>query len=98
MFEFTVVLSPDRNAGGYSVTIPAMLGAVTEGDTREAALGAAAEVMAAWMEVAQRHGDAPLAETLELIAAQIASVIEDRDLEGWDRTETTVIHPAVAVA
>lgn len=99
MFEFTVVLSPDRNAGGYSVTVPAMPGAVTEGDTREAALAAVAEVIASWLEVAQQHGDGPLAETPELIAAQIASVIEDRDAEGWDRTiETTVVRPAVTIA
>jgi antitoxin HicB len=99
MEQFTIVLSPDRNAGGYSVTIPAMPGAITEGDTRELALAAAAEVMALWLESAHQHGEQAILETPELIAAQVASVIEDRDAEGWDRTiETTVIRPAIAVA
>ena len=97
--RYTVVLSPDPNVGGYSVTVPAMPGAITEGNTRERALAAAAEVMALWMEAAREDGDGPLEETPALIAAQVASVIEDRDEEGWDRSiETAIVAPAVLAA
>ncbi|MGI8423935.1 MAG: type II toxin-antitoxin system HicB family antitoxin [Chloroflexota bacterium] len=96
MDGFTVVLSPDPNVGGYSVSVPAMPGAITEGDTREEALAAAAEVMAAWLELAREHGDGPLAETPALVAAEVAFVLGYREEEGWDRSiETTVVRPAV---
>lgn len=99
MDGFTVVLSPDPVAGGYSATVPAMPGAITEGNSRDHALSSVAEVMALWLDVATENGNRPLDETPELIAAQVASVLEDRDIEGWDRTiETTVVRPAIAVA
>ena len=93
MDDYTAVLSPDPNAGGFSVTIPAMPGAITEADSRDQALVAAAEVMALWLEVARERGDGPLEETPELIARQVASVLEDRDAEGWDRTIELVLVP-----
>ncbi len=96
MHDYTAVLSPDPNAGGFSVSVPAMPGAITEADTRDKALAAAAEVMSLWLELAAKHGDGPLEETPELIARQVASVLEDRDLEGWDRTiELVQVRPAV---
>ena len=36
--RYTVVLEPDVEEGGYSVTVPALPGCVTEGDTVEEAL------------------------------------------------------------
>ncbi len=99
MRGYTVVLSADPNAGGYSVSVPAMPGALTQGQSREQALAAAAEVMALWVDVAQEDGYGPLEETPALIAAQIASVLEDRDEEGWDRSiETAIVAPAVLAA
>ena len=99
MKTYTVVLSPDPTDGGYVVVCPAMPGAVTQGDTRAEALNAMSQVMTAWLEIAAERGDGPLDETPDLIAAKIASVLEDRDAEGWDRSiETTSLAPAVAVA
>ena len=75
-----------------------MPGAITEGDTRESALEAMRGVMAVWMELACEHGETPLMETPELIAAEIASVIDDRDQSSWDRTiETAMIEPGTPV-
>jgi len=97
--SFTIVLSKNPDIGRYSVTVPAMPGAITEGDSRDQALRAVAELMTLWIEVSAEHGEHPLDETPELIAAQIASVIQDRDAEGWERTiETMSVRPAVPVA
>jgi len=99
MDRFTIVLSRNPNEGRYSVTVPAMPGAISEADSREQAITAVAEVMSLWLEVSAEHGEQPLEETPELIAAQVASVIQDRDAEGWERTiETMSVRPAVPVA
>jgi len=39
--EYAVVLHPDPEVGGYSVTVPALPGVVTEGDTTEEAIAMA---------------------------------------------------------
>ena len=43
---YTVVMTPDLDAGGYVVTCPALPGMVTEGDTLEEARSMAAEAIA----------------------------------------------------
>jgi predicted RNase H-like HicB family nuclease len=91
MKGYTVVLSPDPVDGGYSVSCPAMPGAVSEGDTREQALTAAAEVMAAWLEIAAEDGYAPLDETPQLIADEVAFVLGYRAEEGWDLVVETAV-------
>ncbi len=76
-----------------------MPGAITEGRTREAAIAAIAEVMATWLEIAQSEGYRALDETPEVIGRQVASVIEDRQAEGWDTAiETSLVRPAALVA
>lgn len=94
---YTVILSPDPIEGGYTVVCPAMPGAITEGDSREEALRAMAEVISIWLEVADEHGEQPLDETPELLAEKVAEVLEDRAEEGWDfRIETTAVEPEVS--
>jgi antitoxin HicB len=96
---YTVVLSPDPNAGGYTVTCPAMPGAVSEGGTRDAALSAIAEAMALWLEVAHEHGEQPLQETPELLAAEVERIFRFRAEEGWDQlVATEVVTPSLAAA
>ncbi len=91
---YTVILSPDAETSVVVAICPAMPGAVAEGVNRERSLEALAEVMAAWLEMAASDGYEPLAETPGLIAAKVASVIEDRDASGWDRAiETTALEP-----
>jgi antitoxin HicB len=36
--RYTVLLVPDQEEGGYTVTVPALPGCITEGDTLEEAL------------------------------------------------------------
>lgn len=99
MKAYTVILSPDRNAGGYVVIVPAMPGAFTEAETREDALARIAGVMAPWLEIATDDGYAPLEETPEMIAREIASVLADRSEEGWDwAVELATVEPAALAA
>lgn len=92
MQTFTVVLSPDPNAGGFSVSVPAVPGAVSEGDTRNEALANIREALEGVLEVMDEDGQTPLRETPELIAAEIATVLGFRAEEGWDMlVETAVI-------
>ena len=81
------------------MTVPAMPGAITEGGTREAAIAAIAEVIATWLEIARSDGYEPLTESPEVIGRQVASVIEDRQAEGWDTAiETMLVRPAALIA
>ena len=99
MIRYTVIISPDPESGSYTVICPAMPGAVTEGETREAALDAMRSVMDAWIELATEDGHGPLAETPELVARVVGETLEDRAEEGWDLAlETTMLAPAAIVA
>ncbi len=89
MTSFTVIFSPDPNAGGVSV--PAMPGALTWGITREEAVRNIQEVMQAWVEIAHEDGYAPHDETPTSIASEVVSIIKHRDAEGWERTIETVV-------
>jgi predicted RNase H-like HicB family nuclease len=92
---FTVVLSPDEDTGGYSVTCPALPGAVSQGETRDEALSNIREAMELWLE----DGSPPLQESPELIAAEIAFVLGWRAEEGWPLiVETTTLTLPAAVA
>lgn len=99
MKSYSVILSPDPNAGGYAVIVPAMPGALTEADTREDALQRIADVMGGWLEVAREDGYEPLDETPELIAREVAAVLADRTAEGWDwSVEVVSVAPAALAA
>lgn len=99
MNAYTVILSPDPNAGGYAVIVPAMPGALTEADSRDEALDRIAEVMAVWLEMAADGGYGPANETPELIARELAAVLQDRSAEGWDWTvELATVRPAALAA
>lgn len=99
MRRYTVVLSPDPNAGGYAVIVPAMPGALSEAESREDALRCAAQVMAVWIEVAEEDGYGPLSETPELVSRTAASILEDRASEGWDlNVELVTVAPAERIA
>ena len=56
MAMYTIVLVPDRDEGGYSVSVPALPGLLTQGDTREEALDAACEAIAFHLECLADEG------------------------------------------
>ena len=49
-YEYTVLLHPDEESGGFTVTVPSLPGIVTEGDTLEEALDMARDAIALYLE------------------------------------------------
>jgi antitoxin HicB len=54
--EYEVVLTPEEE-GGYSVTVPALPGCASQGETREEAIAMAREAIEGYLESLQAHGD-----------------------------------------
>ena len=50
LYCYTVILDRDPEEGGYTVTVPALPGCVTEGDTVEESLAMAREAIAGYLE------------------------------------------------
>jgi predicted RNase H-like HicB family nuclease len=53
--SYRVVLTPDLEAGGYSVEVPELPGCITEGDTLPEARRMAREAIEAWLDAAAPH-------------------------------------------
>lgn len=65
MKRYTVVLIPEPEAGGYSVTVPALPGLFTQGESKDEALEAAREAIAFHLECLAEEGAAiPEDETI----------------------------------
>ncbi|MGE5596396.1 MAG: type II toxin-antitoxin system HicB family antitoxin [Hyphomicrobiales bacterium] len=99
MRKYTVVLSPDPERGGYSVSVPAMPGAASQGRTREEALANIREAMEGWLEVALEDDQDALEETPELVAAGVQRILGHRREFGWNLDiETATVDLVVAAA
>jgi len=48
--RYTILLHPDEEQGGYTVTVPALPGCITEGDTIEEAISMAKEAIQLYIE------------------------------------------------
>ena len=89
MQSFTVVLSPDPNAGGYSVSVPAVPGALSEGNSRDEALANVREAVEGILELMHTQGIEPQPETPQIVAAEVERILGFRAEEGWDLTVET---------
>lgn len=49
-FRYSIVLEPDPDDGGYTVTVPALPGVVTQGDTVDEAVAMAREAIQCHLE------------------------------------------------
>lgn len=58
MRRYTVVLVPDPEDGGYTLTVPALPGLVTQGDSLQEALTMAREAIAFHLECLAEEGEA----------------------------------------
>lgn len=97
--RYTVILTPEVEEGGWSVTVPALPGCVTQGETREEALENAREAIAGYLEELVLNGekipiedDVPVLETVQVqtlapgvaIARRYAVLLhQDREMGGW---------------
>lgn len=48
--RYTIILHPEPEAGGYSVTVPALQGCVTQGETIEEAIAMARDAIGLYLE------------------------------------------------
>ena len=73
--EYAVVLHPDPEVGGYSVTVPALPGVVTEGDTTEEAIAMAKDAIALYIEDLSAHGETIPVEdrALKIVKVRVAA-------------------------
>jgi predicted RNase H-like HicB family nuclease len=55
--EFTIVLDPDEKGRGYTVTVPALPGCITQGRSRSEALSRAREAIAAYIASLEAAGE-----------------------------------------
>ena len=71
MRRYTVVLHPDADEGGFTVTVPSLPGCITEGDTLEEALANAREAIGLHLKVLTKHGEPIPEEPLPLQTATV---------------------------
>lgn len=83
MTEYTVVLAPNEGSSYWTVTVPALPGCVSQGIGKKGALRNVREAMELWLEVSSEEGYGPIEETPELIAKEIAFVLDWKAEEGW---------------
>jgi antitoxin HicB len=62
--RYTIILHPDPDEGGYTVTVPALPGCVTQGDTLEEAIAMAKDAIQLYIESLLADGE-PVPEELE---------------------------------
>ena len=75
IYRYIAVFEPDEEDGGYTVTVPALPGCITQGDTLDEARSMVKEAIQGYLEslamdgIEPPAGDAPAAhETLQEVA------------------------------
>ncbi len=69
--EYTVVLEPNGDEPGYTVTVPALPGCISCGDTVEEALENIKDAIEVWIRAARKKGEPVPRET---VSPQVAKV------------------------
>jgi antitoxin HicB len=64
MRKYTIILEPDLEEGGYTVTVPALPGCITQGETIEQCIERAREAIAGYIESLVADGE-PIPEEIE---------------------------------
>ena len=64
MRQYTIIMEPDIDEGGYTVTVPALPGCITQGETLEQCIERAREAIAGYIESLQLDG-LPIPEETE---------------------------------
>jgi antitoxin HicB len=55
-YRYTIILHPDQEEGGYTVTVPALPGCITQGDTTDEAIVMAKDAIRLHIEALQAEG------------------------------------------
>jgi predicted RNase H-like HicB family nuclease len=64
MRQYTIILEPDPEEGGYTVTVPALPGCITQGETIEQCIERAREAITGYIESLKSDGE-PIPEETE---------------------------------
>ena len=75
MRQYTIILEPDSEEGGYTVTVPALPGCITQGDTIEQCIERAREAITGYIESLRAEGE-PVPEETErpqMITIEVAA-------------------------
>ena len=56
-YRIVLTPAPAEEGGGYTVTVPALPGCVTEGDTLEEAIAMARDAIEGYIESLRKHGE-----------------------------------------
>jgi len=72
-YEYTIILHPDPDEGGYTVTVPALPGCVTQGETLEEAIAMAKDAIRLYVESLRADGE-PIPEEREHPQAIIVDI------------------------
>lgn len=72
-YQYTIILHPDPEQGGYTVTVPNLPGCVTEGDTLEQAIAMAKDAIHLYIESLVADGE-PIPEEREHPQAIVINV------------------------
>ena len=64
MQNYTIILGPDYDEGGYTVTVPALPSCITQGETTEQCIKRAREAIIGYIESLQLAGE-PAPEEIE---------------------------------
>jgi predicted RNase H-like HicB family nuclease len=54
--QYTIILDPDEEEGGYTVTVPALPGCITQGETLEEAIAMARDAIQGYLEALVKDG------------------------------------------
>ncbi|HZS78597.1 MAG TPA: type II toxin-antitoxin system HicB family antitoxin [Ktedonobacteraceae bacterium] len=57
MRKYTIILDPDTEDGGYTVTVPALPGCITQGETVEQCIERAQEAIIGYIESLRAAGE-----------------------------------------
>ncbi len=71
--RYTIILHPDEEEGGYTVTVPALPGCVTQGETIEEAITMAKDAIRLHIESLIAEGE-PVPEEREPLQAIVINV------------------------
>lgn len=56
-YKYTIILDPDPEEGGYTVTVPSLPGCVTQGESIEEAIAMARDAIRLYIETLIENGE-----------------------------------------
>lgn len=80
MYRFTVVLTPEPEAGGFSVSVPALPGCFSQGDTFQSALDNIKEAIGLHIDGMLKDGEIIPPDVLPIVTSVDAERLEGKPL------------------